>query len=159
MDTTLIISGIVEESIVDGPGLRFVIFSQGCIHNCEGCHNPETHSMRGGYQITIGELLDKIKSNPLLQGVTFSGGDPFEQASGFAKLGKAIRELGLNIYTYTGYTHETIVTSGNSEWMKLLDVTHYLVDGPYDKNKKTLNSKFIGSYNQRIIDMRRGIAL
>ena len=109
MDATLRIAGIVKESIVDGPGIRLVIFAQGCKHNCPGCHNPETHSFEGGNLISVEEILEKVKKNPLLDGVTFSGGDPFEQGEAFSILGEKVKTLGLNVMTYTGYTYEEII--------------------------------------------------
>ncbi|MDF2524364.1 MAG: nrdG, partial [Clostridiales bacterium] len=106
MSTQLRISGIIKESIVDGPGIRLVIFAQGCRHHCPGCHNPETHSFEGGQLITIAEILGMMKRNPLLDGITLSGGDPFEQAAEFAELARETRKAGLNVVTYTGYTYE-----------------------------------------------------
>ena len=102
------IAGTANDSIVDGPGIRFTIFTQGCPHHCEGCHNPQTHDFSGGKLADTDELLDRIRSNPLLDGVTFSGGEPFCQAEALAELGSRIRSLGLNIVTYTGYTFEEL---------------------------------------------------
>ena len=100
------IAGTANDSIVDGPGIRFTVFTQGCPHNCEGCHNPQTHSFDGGEIADTIELFEKIRSNPLLDGVTFSGGEPFCQSNALADLGRKIHEIGLNIVTYTGYTFE-----------------------------------------------------
>ena len=102
------IAGTANDSIVDGPGIRFTIFTQGCPHHCEGCHNPQTHDFSGGTITDTDELLNRIKSNPLLDGVTFSGGEPFCQAEALAELGTKIKALGLNIVTYTGYTFEVL---------------------------------------------------
>lgn len=155
---TIKISGIVKESIVDGPGIRLVIFSQGCKHNCKGCHNPQTHSFENGQIINIEDILEMIKKNPLLDGVTFSGGDPFEQSESFAKLGKEVKKLGLNIITYTGYTYEQIVESIDKKaWKDLLYVTDVLIDGPFEINKRSLELKFRGSSNQRIIDVKKSL--
>ena len=96
------LAGVIRESIVDGPGIRLVIFTQGCPHHCEGCHNPETHDPAGGYISQPENILNAIRQNPLLQGVTFSGGEPFAQAPALAELGRRIRKLGLGIMTYTG---------------------------------------------------------
>ena len=85
-ETPLRLAGVIRESIVDGPGIRMVVFAQGCPHHCKGCHNPETHDPTGGYDSTVGNLLREAKKNPLLKGLTLSGGDPFFQANGFAKL-------------------------------------------------------------------------
>jgi anaerobic ribonucleoside-triphosphate reductase activating protein len=101
MTDFLRIAGIIKESIVDGPGIRLVVFSQGCKHNCKGCHNPETHSFTGGRLINIEDILEMVKDNPLLDGITFSGGEPLEQAENFAALGERIKEMGLNVITYT----------------------------------------------------------
>jgi len=155
---TIRTSGIVEESIVDGPGIRLVVFSQGCKHNCKGCHNPQTHSFENGQMINIEDILEIINKNPLLDGVTFSGGDPFEQAESFAELGKEVKELGLNIITYTGYTYEEIIKSIDKKgWKDLLYVTDVLIDGPFEINKRSLELKFRGSSNQRIIDVKKSL--
>jgi anaerobic ribonucleoside-triphosphate reductase activating protein len=160
MDDFLRIAGIYKESIVDGPGIRFVVFCQGCRHNCPGCHNPETHSFDGGEPVSINEILDMIKKNPLLDGITFSGGDPFEQAEKVAILGEKVKELGLNVVTYTGYTYEKIINEIDKKpgWKKLLFVTDILVDGLFEIDKKSLLLKFRGSANQRIIDVKSSIA-
>lgn len=153
------ISGIANDSIVDGPGIRFTIFNQGCPHHCEGCHNPQTHDPAGGENVDTEELFEKIKANPLLDGVTFSGGEPFMQAKTLAALGREIKALGLNIVTYTGFTFEELY--GNREkngWGELLDVTDYLVDGPFILEKKDWNIKFRGSSNQRYIDCAASLA-
>lgn len=102
------IAGIVRESIVDGPGIRFTIFSQGCPHGCPGCHNPETHDFAGGQDCSIERLLEEIDKDPLLAGVTFSGGEPFCQAEAFALMGKYIKKRGLTITIFSGYTYEEI---------------------------------------------------
>jgi len=157
--TTIKVSGIIKESIVDGPGIRLIVFSQGCKHNCKGCHNPQTHSFENGKIINIEDILDMIKKNPLLDGVTFSGGDPFEQAESFAELGKKVKKLGLNIVTYTGYTYEEILRQIDIKrgWKDLFYVTDILIDGPFEINKKSLELKFKGSSNQRIIDIKESL--
>lgn len=153
------ISGIANDSIVDGPGIRFTIFTQGCPHHCEGCHNPQTHDPAGGENVEIGELLEKIRANPLLDGVTFSGGEPFMQAKALAELGREIKVLGLNIVTYTGFTFEELYSNREKNgWGELLDVTDYLVDGPFILEKKDWNIKFRGSSNQRYIDCAASLA-
>ncbi|RPF49479.1 anaerobic ribonucleoside-triphosphate reductase activating protein [Thermodesulfitimonas autotrophica] len=151
---TLRIAGVVRESVVDGPGLRYVIFAQGCPHHCKGCHNPETWDPAGGYEITAAELLADISRNPLLKGVTFSGGDPFLQAGAFAVLGRALREEGYNIVTYTGYTYEELQTMAEKGVRELLAVTDILIDGPFVLAERDLTLPFRGSKNQRIIDVR-----
>jgi len=152
------VAGIVKESVVDGPGLRFVVFAQGCKHNCPDCHNPETHPFDGGKLMKINEIIEMI-DNPLLSGVTFSGGEPFEQAAAFAELAAEVKKLGLNVLTYTGYTFEQIIflSKENKAWMDLLRLTDILIDGPFIISKKDLSLKFRGSSNQRIIDVQKSL--
>ncbi|MBC8080008.1 MAG: anaerobic ribonucleoside-triphosphate reductase activating protein [Gorillibacterium sp.] len=151
------IAGLVEDSIVDGPGLRLTVFAQGCLHNCLGCHNIHTHSNSGGTLISIKSIINRIQANPLLDGVTLSGGEPFEQAESFVVLAKRVQALGLNVITYTGYTYERLVAGGANRpgWQMLLDQTDYLVDGRFVLEKRNLMLKYRGSENQRIIDLNR----
>lgn len=153
---TLRISGIISESIVDGPGIRFVIFSQGCKHHCKGCHNPSTFDLDGGSVVDIDSIIDQIKKNPLLKGVTFSGGEPFLQAKTFAKIAKKCHELGLDVISYTGYTFEALVNGfeQNPDWKNLLENIDILIDGPFIEEKKSLMLLFKGSSNQRILDAK-----
>lgn len=123
------IAGTVENSIVDGEGIRYTIFVQGCPHGCPGCHNPQTHDFQGGKLIDAAVLLKEIASDPLLDGVTFSGGEPFCQAAALAALGKQVHDLGLNLVTYTGYTLEQLLADGREDWMALLNETDILIDG------------------------------
>ena len=154
------VSGTANDSIVDGPGLRFTIFVQGCPHRCPGCHNPQTHPFEGGTPTDTEELLARIKNNPLLDGVTFSGGEPFCQAPALAVLGQEIRRLGLNIMTYTGYTFEDLYEHLDEDngYRALLSVTDWLVDGPFIERLKSYQLHFKGSINQRILDVRRSLA-
>lgn len=151
------IAGIVRESIVDGPGIRFTVFCQGCPHACEGCHNPETHDFTGGSDCSIDRLLEEIEKNPLLAGVTFSGGEPFCQARGFAELAKKVREKNLSITVFSGYTLEQLNEMGkqDEDVRELLQLTDILIDGPYIKELRDLTLRFRGSSNQRVIDMNR----
>ncbi len=153
------IAGTVNDSIVDGPGIRFAIFTQGCPHHCEGCHNPHTHDFEAGELVTLECLLEKIKANPLLDGVTYSGGEPFCQAEQLYKLGIEIKKLGMNIVTYTGYTFEYLTEHANSQnfYNELLSVTDYLVDGPFELDKRNILLKFKGSSNQRIINVKKSL--
>lgn len=152
------IAGTVNDSIVDGDGIRFTIFTQGCPHNCEGCHNPQTHDFNGGKTVSTEELLEKIKSNPLLDGVTFSGGEPFCQARELAVLGEKIKALGLNVTTYTGYTFEELYNNHQkNHWGELLSVTDILIDGKFIQELKDWTVKFRGSRNQRYIDCQASI--
>lgn len=153
------IAGTANDSIVDGPGLRFTIFTQGCPHHCIGCHNPQTHDFNGGQIETIENLIEKIISNPLLDGVTFSGGEPFCQCEPLYELGKCLKKKGYNIIAYTGYTFEYIMENSTDEnyYKKLLSVCDYLVDGTFEINQKSWNLKFKGSLNQRVIDCRKSL--
>lgn len=153
------LSGTVNDSIVDGPGLRFTIFVQGCPHHCAGCHNPHTHDFNGGTPSDTDELLEKIKGNPLLDGVTFSGGEPFCQAKALAALGREIRALGLDIITYTGYTFEELYARRTEDGIgELLEVTDFLVDGRFIEAEKSFQLRFRGSRNQRVIDCKKSLA-
>lgn len=150
------VAGIVKESIVDGPGIRYVVFAQGCKHNCPGCHNPETHCFEGGYMIGIDTILQQIKTNPLLDGVTLSGGEPFEQAEAFVELAQKVKNMNLHVMIYTGYIYEEILSKSKSlpSWGELLEAADLLVDGPFIEAQKDYNLKFRGSANQRIIDLK-----
>jgi len=157
MENNIRIAGIIKESIVDGSGIRMVVFAQGCKHKCPGCHNPETHSFDGGTLVTVDSVLEQAKNNPLLDGITFSGGEPFEQAEAFAVLAREAKKMNLDIVTYTGYTYEYILenSSRHRGWDALLDETDILIDGRYESGKRNLLLKFRGSENQRIIDVKR----
>lgn len=154
------IAGIIKESIVDGPGIRLVVFTQGCRHHCVGCHNPETHSFDSGTFMETDEIIQLIKKNPLLDGITLSGGDPFEQAEACAELAVKVKKLGLNVITYTGYTFEDLVKgfSMKKGWKELIHATDLLVDGRFVIEKRNLLLKFKGSENQRIIDVRESLS-
>ena len=149
--STIRIAGIVPESVTDGPGVRFVIFTQGCPHRCPGCHNPHTHDPNGGYEIGIDDILDQIRQNPLLDGVTFSGGEPFLQAANLAAIARACHEINLTVMTYTGFLHEEILSNDNADWQTLLRETDILVDGPFVQELATMSLSFRGSSNQRMI--------
>ena len=158
---TIKIAGIIEESIVDGPGIRFVIFTQGCPHNCFGCHNPQTHDINGGMEVEIDNIIKKISENPLLKGVTLSGGEPFMQANKIAVLLDKIDRNKLNVITYTGFKYEYLIHNTNAEngFMDLLNRTDILIDGKFEIENKDENLKFMGSSNQRAIDVRKSLEL
>ena len=144
------IAGIVSESITDGEGIRFAIFMQGCLRKCKGCHNPSTHDLDGGKVVDTSELIEQIKSNPLLAGITLTGGEPFLQIAPAAELAKAVKNLGLNVWCYTGYKIEELPTNA----FELLEYVDVLVDGEYIESQRDLELKFRGSKNQRIIKRR-----
>lgn len=147
------IAGVVDDSVVDGEGFRFTIFTQGCYHNCLGCHNPQTHDVNGGQVADTDELFEQICENPLLNGVTFSGGEPFLQPKPLAELAVKIHEKGLNITVFTGYTLEQLWQMHNEDVDALLEQTDTLIDGPFIMDKRDISLRFRGSSNQRLIDM------
>lgn len=149
------ISGIEPESIVDGPGIRYVVFVQGCPHHCPGCHNPQTHDFKGGHEQTPEKILDEIRKNPLLSGVTFSGGEPFCQPEALAELGKEIKKMGLNLVCYSGYTFEELLKKAEIEpaVLELLKLSDILIDGRFLLEEKSLMLKFRGSRNQRVLNV------
>lgn len=153
------LSGVIKNSIVDGPGFRLTVFCQGCPHHCEGCHNEKTWDFDGGFDGKVEKIINVAKSLPLLQGLTFSGGEPFCQAEAFAELGRLAHENGYNVVTYTGYTYEKLLEGADKhpEWMDLLKQTDYLIDGRFILDEKSLMLKFRGSRNQRIIDVKKSL--
>jgi anaerobic ribonucleoside-triphosphate reductase activating protein len=155
MKDTIRIAGVVKESIVDGPGLRFAVFTQGCAHHCPECQNPETWDFEGGYDCGIDKILKAMDENPLLDGITMSGGDPLYQAEASYSLCSKVKEKGLNVVVFTGYTYEELMELEKKDpWIeKLLSVTDILIDGRYEKDKRDLTLIFRGSSNQRVIDM------
>lgn len=151
------LSGIVEDSIVDGPGIRLCVFSQGCPHHCPGCHNPETWAFGCGTPMEEETVVEIARSNPLCRGVTFSGGEPFAQAEGFARLAGLLKDAGFEVASYTGYTFEQLL-KGTPEQRRLLEAIDILIDGPFLLEKKSLEVPFRGSSNQRILDVPKSLA-
>lgn len=154
----LCLAGIVGDSITDGPGIRLTVFVQGCPHHCPGCHNPQTWPFAGGYTSTSEEVLAQIEANPLLGGVTFSGGEPFCQAAALLPLAEAIKNLGLELAVYTGYTFEELLNLPDPAVKQLLALTDTLIDGPYLEAERNLELNFRGSANQRILKARESLA-
>lgn len=152
---TLNVAGLVEESIVDGPGIRFVVFVQGCPHGCKGCHNPATHPFGVGDDVPIDRIYEMIRSNPLVKGVTFSGGEPFCQAGALARLGERLRKDRYDIFIYSGFTLDTLLKMAKSDAdiKALLSVGNYLVDGPFVEDQRDLRLRYRGSRNQKIYDI------
>jgi anaerobic ribonucleoside-triphosphate reductase activating protein len=145
------VAGIINDSIVDGPGIRMTVFTQGCLHNCRGCHNPDTHSLDGGELIDIGAIADRAFQNPLLDGVTFSGGEPFLQCEPLIELADLVIARGLNVIAYTGYTWEQLLEMPQA--LELAKRCEYIIDGRFIEEQKSLMLSFRGSKNQRIIDV------
>ena len=155
MASKLRISGVVPESIVDGPGIRFTVFTQGCPHHCPGCHNPQTHAFDGGQLVDVEELAAQMEENPLLTGVTFSGGEPFCQPEPLCELAALVKARGKHVMVYSGYTLEQLLEMGKTKpaVRRLLQLADTLVDGRYVEELRDLTLEFRGSSNQRIIDL------
>lgn len=158
-DDKIRIAGVIKESTVDGPGFRYVIFTQGCPHHCEGCHNPETHDMNGGKLESITTLAEDITKNPLLKGITLSGGEPFMQAKKLVKLLSLIDLKRYSVMTYTGFKYEYLISNANDDngYLELLKLTDVLIDGKFMKDLKSSSAKFRGSTNQRAIDVKSSL--
>ena len=151
------LAGIVTDSIVDGPGIRTCVFCQGCPHHCPGCHNPETWDFGCGTPMDEDAILAIVRSNPLCRGVTFSGGEPFAQAEGFARLAKLLKEKGYEVASYSGYTFEQLL-NGTPAQKALLQTIDVLIDGPFLQEERSLQLSFRGSRNQRILDVPKSLA-
>ena len=146
---------LLTDSIVDGEGLRAVLWTQGCSHNCKGCHNPETHSFEKGVLVDVEDVKSFIKELVLQDGITLSGGDPFFQPEAIKEIAKFAKELGLTVWAYTGFTFEELIKYDKTkDALKYIDV---LVDGKFEIENRTLSLKFRGSTNQRIIDVKRSL--
>jgi anaerobic ribonucleoside-triphosphate reductase activating protein len=153
--TTLKVYGTVTDSIVDGPGLRYAIFTQGCHHHCPGCHNPESQPFDGGTEYTLAALLEDIEANKLIDKVTLTGGDPFDQPHPCAVLAEELKRRGYNVWCYTGALYEDLLEQNktNEDVHRLLNSIDVLVDGPFIEARKSLSLHWCGSANQRLIDM------
>ena len=145
------IAGLVPESFVDGDGIRFAIFMQGCLRNCEGCQNPETHALDGGRLVDTSEIISEIKKNPLLDGITLTGGEPLLQIDSADELARAAKNLGLSVWCYTGFTFEKLPP----ETASLLENVDVLIDGEFIESQRDLELQFRGSRNQRVIDLKK----
>jgi anaerobic ribonucleoside-triphosphate reductase activating protein len=157
---TIRLAGVIRQSIVDGPGLRLTVFTQGCPHNCPGCHNPQTHDFAGGYDSSAERVLAEYDKNPLLKGITISGGEPVCQAAGLIPLAEGIKTRGGDVILYSGYTFEELLErSAEDEAVEtLLGLTDILIDGRFELDKRDLNRRFRGSGNQRILDVGKSLA-
>lgn len=148
-----------EDSIVDGEGIRTVLWTQGCPHHCPGCHNPQTHDFNGGILVDVEDVKDAIDELKGQDGLTFSGGDPFMQPKECAEIARFAREVGLNIWCYTGYTFEQLLALSKKkpEIMEFLKEIDILVDGRFILEKKSYSALFRGSTNQRLIDVKKSL--
>ncbi|GHU34634.1 anaerobic ribonucleoside-triphosphate reductase activating protein [Clostridia bacterium] len=154
--SSLRLAGFKEDSTTDGPGIRFVVFAQGCPHNCAGCHNPSSHSFTdGGFYADPSKLAAKIvRSNTA--GLTFSGGEPFCQAASLASVAHEVRRYkSVDLIVYTGYMYEELLSMANTDdgVHALLSEANYIVDGKFVESLKSQDWFFRGSSNQRILDV------
>lgn len=147
------LAGLEPESIVDGPGYRFTVFVQGCPHNCPGCHNPQTHDFSGGHLADTDDVIAHLGKNPLVRGLTLSGGEPMMQPEPLYLIAKAAKEKGMNVWCYTGFTLEELLRENRADRMRLLSAVDVLVDGPFRSHERSLDLLYRGSKNQRLIDM------
>ena len=159
MKKELRIAGLVKDSIVDGPGLRFTIFTQGCPHNCKGCHNPKTHDFRGGKVVSVNYIYNELKSDRGVTGITFSGGEPFAQTKNLIPLAKLIKQDGYELASYSGYTFEELNSGKIPGARELLGYIDILIDGKFILEQRSLELSFRGSKNQRIIDVPKSLKM
>lgn len=143
------------DSIVDGEGIRTVVWTQGCPHHCKGCHNPQTHDFDGGAEVEVSEIISELKKIEGQDGITLSGGDPVCQSEACIEICKAVHAMGLNVWCYTGFTYETMLR--NPKHKKLLEEIDVLVDGKFILEQKSYDIDFRGSTNQRIIDVPKSL--
>ena len=149
------LAGIEPESIVDGPGYRLAVFVQGCPHGCPGCHNPGTHDPAGGYLSDTETIIAQMGKNPLVRGVTLTGGEPMMQAPALCEIAEAAHGKGMSVWCYTGFTLEALARENDAARMSLLGLVDVLVDGPYIARERSLDLLYRGSKNQRLIDMNK----
>lgn len=147
------IASYAKESIVDGDGLRFTLFVQGCPHHCEGCHNPSTWEFGKGKKVGYKTIFNMMVENPLLEGITLSGGEPFMQAEDLYLLAKLVHSNDMNVWCYTGFIYEYLLEHGTTAQKQLLDEIDVLVDGRFELEKRDISLMFRGSSNQRVINL------
>lgn len=152
---TIRLYGLAPDSVVDGIGYRCAIFTQGCPHGCEGCHNPQSHDPLGGKEWALSDIEKAFTGNPLLSGITLSGGEPFMQPAPCAELARRAHEEGLTVWTFSGYTYEELLALSQQDQAArdLLNETDVLVDGRFVLGERSLDLLYCGSRNQRVIDL------
>ena len=157
LDTEIRLFGVANDSIVDGPGLRYSVYTQGCPHHCAGCHNPESWAFDGGQVTTLRAIISDIKSNRLIKDVTISGGDPFCQSGPVSILVQHLKRQGYCVWIYSGWKLEELEeeSSDDKTIADILGNVDVLVDGRFEEDKKSLDLKWKGSSNQRVIDMNK----
>lgn len=148
-------AGLQSDSIVDGEGIRTVVWTQGCPHHCKGCHNPGTHDFLGGAIVDVEDVITELKTIKGQDGITLSGGDPVCQSDACLEIARAAHSMGLNVWCYTGFTYEEMIR--NPKQKKLLEEIDVLVDGKFILEEKSYDLYFRGSKNQRIIDVARSL--
>ena len=150
---------ITADSIVDGEGIRSVIWCQGCIHNCPGCHNPNTHSFNDGVLKDVSEVCEEIEKMEFQDGITLSGGDPLCQIDACLEIAKFAKQKGLSVWCYTGYKMEDLLKRINKEFKlkELLENIDVLVDSPFILALKSYDVPFRGSSNQRLINSKESV--
>ncbi len=158
-DLTLRVAGRVQDSIVDGPGLRYALFVQGCPYHCEGCHNQKTWDFDGGEEFTPEQIIEEIRSNPLLTGLTLSGGEPACQAAALLPVARFAKQSGLDIWIWSGNTFEKLLELNDPDVLELLRLCDVLVDGPFILAQRTLALEWRGSKNQRLVDLPKSLAV
>ena len=154
--SALRIAGTIPESIVDGPGIRYVLFTQGCPHGCPGCHNPQTHDFAGGKEVDTDALLADILKNPFVKAVTLSGGEPFCQPAALAELAAELKDKCFHLMCYSGFTFEELLQREDAR--PLLERLDLLVDGRFVEAEKNIDLRFRGSANQRVLDVPASLA-
>lgn len=158
LDLQIRVAGIVNDSICDGPGIRFALFVQGCPHHCVQCHNPQTWAFAGGEMMSVAEIWSQISKNPLLSGITLSGGEPLCQSEQLLPLARLIKSKNLELAIYTGFTFEDLLAKNDDATMELLALADTLIDGKFIVAEKNLLLQFKGSENQRILDLQKSMA-
>lgn len=154
------IAGIIDESIVDGPGIRTTIFFQGCPHHCPGCHNPDTFDFKGGKEVTLDYIDSVLARNKYIDGVTLSGGDPLASIDSALSVAKLIKEkYHLNLWTFTGYTFQDLLKMGekDSRILSFLTYVDVLVDGPFILSQRDISLRYRGSKNQSLINVQKSL--
>lgn len=152
------IGGFLHNSLVNGDGIRAVVFVSGCMHNCVGCHNEVMQDFDYGDSVSIDDIMVKIVSNmPIIKGITLSGGEPFESTMGLLKISERVKDLGLNIWCYSGYTYDEIINSRDKDKLRMLNCIDVLIDGKFDGELIEGASKYTGSSNQRVIDVQKSL--
>lgn len=151
--TWLNIAHIVEATEAEGPGLRFVVWVQGCLKRCRGCCNGDLLKIKPAQIMSSQDIIDQVQlakqQYPLLEGVTFLGGEPFLQAQGLAEIAKFVQQIGLSVMVFTGYLLEELNEQQFLGSLKLLTYTDVLIDGEFDQNQQEMERNWVGSRNQK----------